>query len=222
MLNPKSKYLQIAFNRSLEEVRDMIAMLPASKNILIEAGTPLVKNYGKKGIAALKNYWWEKIQRPGYIVADLKCMDRGSREVEAVAEAGASAATCLGLSPIETINEFIKECNEARIDSMVDMMNIEFPFEILQKLKKLPTIVVLHRGVDENERNKEKQIPHEQIHRIKGTYGKILISVAGGETPRDVVRTFFNDADIAVIWRSFYESPADTAALAGEFLKLVK
>jgi len=222
MLNQKSKYLQIAFNRSLEEVRGMIAMLPASEKIIIEAGTPLVKNYGKEGITALKEWWSEKIQKPGYIVADLKCMDRGSREVEAVAHAGATAATCLGLAPQETINEFIKECEEARIDSMVDMMNVEFPFEVLQKLKKLPTIVVLHRGVDENERNKGKQIPHEQIHRIKGTYGKVLISVAGGETPRDVVRTFFNDSDIAVIWRSFYDSPQNTATLAQDFLKLVK
>ena len=222
MLNRRSKYLQIAFNRSLNEVREMIAMLPASEKIIIEAGTPLVKKYGQNGISALKNWWSEKIQKPGYIVADLKCMDRGSREVEAVAEAGASAATCLGLAPIETINEFIKECEKAGIDSMVDMMNIEFPFEILQKLRKLPTIVVLHRGVDENEKNREKQIPHDQIHRIKGTYGNVLISVAGGETPRDVVRTFFNDSDIAVIWRSFYEAPEDTANLARAFLKLVK
>ena len=222
MLNHKSKYLQIAFNRSLEEVRGMIFMLPASDKIIIEAGTPLVKKYGQSGISALKYWWSEKINKPGYIVADLKCMDRGLREVEAVAKAGASAATCLGLAPIETINEFIKECEQAGIDSMVDMMNIEFPFEILQKLKKLPAIVVLHRGVDENEKNKGKKIPLDQIHRIKGTYGKVLISVAGGETPRDVISTFFNDSDIAVIWRSFYEAPENTANLTRDFLKLVK
>ncbi|MCX6736835.1 MAG: orotidine 5'-phosphate decarboxylase [Candidatus Parcubacteria bacterium] len=222
MLNQRSKYLQIAFNRSLDEVKDMIARLPASDKIIIEAGTPLIKRYGKRGITALKNWWSEKIRKPGYIVADLKCMDRGSREVEAVAEAGASAATCLGLAPIETIDEFIRECEKAGIDSMIDMMNIEFSFEILQKLKKLPTVIVLHRGVDENEKNREKQIPYDQIHRIKGTYGKVLISVAGGETPRDVIRTFFNDSDIAVIWRPFYEAPTNTANLAQEFLKLVK
>ena len=222
MLNQRSKYLQIAFNRSLDEVKGMIAMLPASEKIIIEAGTPLIKRYGKKGIIALKDWWEEKLQKPGYIVADLKCMDRGAREVEAVAEAGASAATCLGLAPIETINEFIRECEKAGIDSMVDMMNVEFPFEILQKLKKLPTVVVLHRGVDENEKNREKQIRHDQIRQIKGTYGKVLISVAGGETTRDVIRTFFNDSDIAVIWRSFYEAPENTAKLAQDFLKLVK
>jgi len=222
MLDRRSKYLQIAFNRSLDEVKEMINMLPASEKIIIEAGTPLIKKYGQEGIRALKNWWSEKIKKPGYIVADLKCMDRGFTEVRIAAEAGASAVTCLGLAPIETINEFIKECERIGIDSMIDMLNVEFPFEVLQKLKKLPTIVVLHRGVDENEKNKEKQIPYDQIHRIKGTYSKVLISVAGGETPREVIRTFFNDADIAVVWRSFYESPGNTAELAREFLKLVK
>lgn len=222
MLNRKSKYLQIAFNRPLDEVEGMIAALPASDKIIIEAGTPLVKQYGQGGIRALKNWWSERIQKPGYLVADLKCMDRGSREVGAAASAGANAATCLGLAPIETISEFIRECEDAGIDSMIDMMNVEFPFEILQKLRKLPSVVVLHRGVDENERNKAKQIPHEQIHRIKGTYGGVLVSVAGGETPREAARTFFNDADIAVVWRAFYEQPESTAQLAQDFLKLVK
>lgn len=222
MLNKKSKYLQIAFNRTLSEVENMISLLPASDKIIIEAGTPLIKNYGTHGVSSL-NYWWSsKISSPAYVVADLKCMDRGSREVEEMARAGASAATCLGLAPIETINEFIKECENFKIDSMVDMMNIQFPFEILQKLNKLPNIVVLHRGVDENEQNREKTIPLDQIHRIKGTYNNVLISVAGGETPRDVIRTFFNDSDIAVIWKSFYHSPEDTAKLAQEFLKLIK
>lgn len=222
MLNKKSKYLQIAFNRSLTEVGSMIALLPASEKIIIEAGTPFIKEYGQNGISSLKNWWSTKLGKDGYIVADLKCMDRGSKEVESIAMAGASAATCLGLAPIDTINQFIAECEKFNIDSMIDMMNVEFPFEILQKLKKIPTIVVLHRGVDENEKNREKQIPHNQIHRIKGAYNNILISVAGGEKTRDVIRTYFNDSDIAVIWKSFYDAPGDTAELAEEFLKLVK
>ncbi len=222
ILNKRSKYLQIAFNRSLDEVKKMIAMLPASEKIIIEAGTPLIKKYGQKGIRALKNWWSSKIQKPGYIVADLKCMDRALTEVKAAALAGASAATCLGLAPLETINEFIKRCEELGIDSVLDMMNIEYPFEILSNLKKPPTIVMLHRGVDEGEKNREKEIPYQEIERIKNVYNDVLIAVAGGETPRDVIETFFNDADIAIIWRPFYESPENTAKLAQNFLKLIK
>jgi 3-keto-L-gulonate-6-phosphate decarboxylase len=222
MLNRRLKYLQIAFNRSVSEAEEVIAMLPVSEKVIIEAGTPFVKQHGQNGIRALKDCWSRRLQKPGYIVADLKCMDRGAREVVAVASVGANAATCLGLAPIDTINEFIVGCENAGIDSMIDMMNIEFPFEILQKLKKLPAVVVLHRGVDENERNKEKQISYNQIRQIKRTYGSVLISVAGGETQRDVVRTFFNDSDIAVVWRSFCEASEHTTKLAQDFLKLVK
>lgn len=221
ILEKKSKYLQIAFNRSLEDVKQMIDLLPVSEKIIIEAGTPFIKRYGNKGIVALKEWWSERIKKPGYVVADLKCMDRGAREVKEAASAGASAATCLGLAPVETINEFIKHCEEAGIDSMVDMMNVEFPFEVLQKLAKMPSVVVLHRGVDENVRNREKQIPHNQIHRIKGAYD-ILISVAGGETTREVLRAYFNDADISVVWRAFYENPLKTTELAAEFLEQVR
>lgn len=222
LLNTRSKYLQIAFNRSLAEVQDMISLLPPSPKIIIEAGTSLVKRYGNKAISDL-NYWWaERIGQPGYIVADLKAMDRGSAEVKNAARAGAAAATCLGLAPVETINEFIANCEIYGIDSMVDMMNVPFPFEVLQKLKKLPDIVVLHRGVDEHFLNREKQIPLDQITRIKGAYGKVLISVAGGETTREVISDFFNGADIAVVWRSFYENPKKTENLANDFLKLIK
>lgn len=234
----RGKYLQIAFNRQLPEVREMISMLPPSERILIEAGTPLIKNYGTKGISSLKEWWISRIfithlgnvrsekklkilKDSCYIIADLKCMDRGSREVEIAARAGASAATCLGLAPIATIDEFIKNCQNAGIDSMIDMMNVPFPFEILQKLKRLPTVVVLHRGADENEKGEKKQIPFQQIHQIKGTYN-ILISVAGGESFREVRRAFFNDSDIAVVWRSFYENPEKTAELAREFLKEIR
>lgn len=221
-LNPRSKYLQIAFNRSLTEVNTMLYKLPASPKILIEAGTPFIKQYGSQGISSLKSWWSSRIKQPGYIVADLKCMDRGFREVDMAAQAGASAATCLALAPVETINQFIVECDNSGMDSMVDMMNIEFPFEVLQKLRKLPTVVVLHRGVDENELNKNKMLLYDQIQRIKGAYNNILISIAGGENLREVRRTFFNGADIAVVWKPFYQNPSDTANLANELLSAIK
>lgn len=221
MLNKRLSYLQIAFNRTLPEVEGMIRLLPSSERILIEAGTSFVKNYGQSGIAAVKRWWSCKLGKPGYIVADLKCMDRGFREVELAARAGARAATCLGLAPISTIDLFIKKCKELGVDSMIDMLNVKFPFEILQKLTKLPDVVVLHRGVEEWEKGKEKAIPLWQIHRILGTYN-VLISVAGGETSKKVREAIFNDAGIAVVWRAFCEAPEKTTDLARAFLKELK
>lgn len=157
-----------------------------------------------------------------YIVADLKCMDRAFAEVQAAAAAGASAVTCLGLAPLETINLFIKKCNEIRIDSVLDMMNVEYPFEVLSHLRNLPKIVMLHRGADEGELNKEKEMPYQEIERIKSTYDNILIATAGGETIDEVTDGFFNGADIVVVWRMFNENPQKIASLANEFLREIK
>jgi len=246
MLDKKQKYLQIAFNRTLEEIAKMINSLPLSDRIIIEAGYPLIKTYGIESIRKIRQWWSERVFSPSienpsikfkgrlndslikkiplrpYIVADLKCMDRAFTEVEAAVSAGASAATCLGLAPLETINAFIKRCGELGIDSMLDMMNIEYPFEILSKLIRPPEIVMLHRGVDEGEENREKEIPYHEIERIKDVYDDVLIAVAGGETIREVTTGAFNDADIIVVWRLFNENPEKIAALSNEFLKEIK
>jgi len=277
MLDRKQKYLQIAFNRTLEEIVAMINSLPLSGRIIIEAGYPLIKTYGTRAISTIKTLWEQrvlgyslgtveaaemkpfqlykagygsplldlllksiekrKIEKPKrkfsepikkeiaftpYIVADLKCMDRAFTEVEAAVSAGASAATCLGLAPVETIDAFIKRCEEIGIDSILDMMNIEYPFEVLSKLIKPPTIIMLHRGVDEGEENKEKEVPYQEIERIKNVYDDVLIAVAGGETIREVITGAFNDADILVVWRLFNENPEKITALSNEFLKEVK
>lgn len=221
MLNSRLGYLQIAFNETLPEVRGMIWLLPASERILIEAGTSFIKRYGQLGISSIKKWWSYKLGREGFVVADLKCMDRGFREVELAVQAGATAVTCLGLAPISTIDLFIEKCRDLGIDSMVDMLNVKFPFEVLQKLKKSPSIVVLHRGVEEAEIHKEKELPLHQIRSILATYN-ILISVAGGESFKEVGQAIFNDANIAVVWRTFYESPRETAMLAQEFLKEIR
>ncbi len=273
MLDRKKKYLQIAFNRTLEEIAVMINSLPLSDRIIIEAGYPLIKTYGVQAVRVIQSIWQQRIfgsisgepefspiksfQLQGigspllrlllksvrkekiedsqektrlgkvaafspYIIADLKCMDRAFTEVEAAASAGASAATCLGLAPSETINEFIKRCEEIGIDSMLDMMNVEYPFEILSKLIKPPKIIMLHRGVDEGEDNREKEVPYREIERIKSVYEDVLIAVAGGEKIHEVITGVFNDADIIIVWRLFNESPEKITLIANEFLKELK
>jgi len=263
-LSPRKRYLQIALNSILEEAHKIIAQVPISERILIEAGTPLIKRYGEEGIRQIKQWYEQRIwgqtleptatplvvsgslislflkavvknysqsripQRPSrnseiipYVVADLKMMDRGEREVAIAARAGADAAVALGHSPIESLNAFIQKCEDLGLDAMVDMMNVEFPLSILRQLKKLPRVVILHRGVDEERFNKEKQIPLHEIRRIKGNYD-ILIAIAGGDTLREAQRAIFNDADIVVVWKSFFQSSKDTTDLAEQFLKEVK
>jgi len=216
-LEKRKKYLHVALNSTLEEAEEIISQLPASDRILIEAGTPLIKIYGTEAVSRIK----AMAPAGTYIVADNKCADLAAREVEMMANAGANAATCLGVAPIETIDSFIEECQKFNIDSMIDMMNVESALAVLKKLKKLPNVVMLHRGVDETEFSKEKQIPYYQIKQIKGNYD-VLVAVAGGDTIREVQRATFNDADIVVVWKNFYQASEETAQLAESFLKEIK
>lgn len=162
----------------------------------------------------------EKTMLP-YVVADLKTMDRGETEVEMAAEAGASAAIALGSAPIETLNSFVAACEALGLDAMIDMMHVEFPLSVLRALKQVPQVVIIHRGVDEERFNKEKQIPLHEIRRIKGAYD-IMISIAGGDTLREVQRSIFNDADIVVIWKSVFQKTEETVELINGFLKEIK
>lgn len=216
-LNRRKKYLQIALNSDLEQASGILRQIPFSDKILIEAGTPLLKSCGAaKAIAAIRSLALPQT----YIVADTKCADLADREAELAAEQS-DAATVLGVAPLETINLFIEECKKFGLDSMVDMMNVADPLAVLKKLKNPPDAVVLHRGVDESEFSKEKQIPYYQIKQIKGSC-KVMVAVAGGDTIREVQRAFFNGADIAVVWKNFYRASDDTAKLAQEFLRETK
>jgi bifunctional enzyme Fae/Hps len=260
-LSPKKSYLQVALNSTLEEAQRIIFSLPKNERVIIEAGTPLIKQYGEYGIrqictwyaqhlsgntfvqgnvSAQINSWSDFVGairavsentqtsqnklvqtiKP-YVVADLKTMDRADTEVTMAARAGASAAIALGIAPIETLNTFIDSCEANGLDAMIDMMNVEYPLAILQKLRKIPPVVIIHRGVDEEALNREKQIPLHEIRRIKGMYD-IMISIAGGDTIHEVQRSVFNDADIVVIWKSVYKSSNETIKLVEGFLTEMK
>jgi 3-keto-L-gulonate-6-phosphate decarboxylase len=156
-----------------------------------------------------------------YVVADLKTMDRAEAEVQMAAAAGADAAVALGIAPIETLNSFVAECEKAGIDAMIDMMNVEFPLSVLRQLKKVPPVVILHRGVDEEKFNRQKMIPLYEIRRIKGNYN-IMIAIAGGDTLREVQSSIFNDADIVVVWKQVFQKTTETKEIINGFLKQIK
>lgn len=217
-LDKKKKYLQIALNSTMDEAELILSQLPNSDRILIEAGTPLIKSYGMRAISQIKANCFSN---RSYVVADIKTADMADREVELAAKAGASAVTCIGVAPIETINYFIESCKKYGVDSMIDMMNVENPILILRQLKEPPVVVIVHRGVDETETVKGKPIPYYQINQIKGNYN-IMVAVAGGDTIQEIRSAIFNGADIVVVWKAFYGVQGDVAELVKEFLKEIR
>ncbi|PIS39090.1 MAG: hypothetical protein COT34_00250 [Candidatus Nealsonbacteria bacterium CG08_land_8_20_14_0_20_43_11] len=217
-LDKRKKYLQVALNSTIAEAEMIISQLPHSDRILVEAGTPLIKSYGMRAISQIKANCFSNWS---YVVADIKTADMAEREVELAARVGASAATCLGVAPVETIDYFIESCKKNGIDSIIDMMNVENPILILRQLKEPPVVVIVHRGVDETETVKGKPIPYYQINQIKGNCNT-MVAVAGGDTIQEIRSAIFNGADIVVVWKAFYGVQGDVAELVKEFLKEIR
>ena len=215
-LDKKKKYLQIALNNDLNDAEQIISNIPTSERIIIEAGTPLIKRYGLEAIQRIR-----ELSPSSYIVADSKVADLAGREVEMMSDAGASAITCLGVAPVETINIFLDKCEEYDVESMIDMMNVEDPIFLLKKLKRIPDVVIVHRGVDETNNKTAKMIPYYQIKQIKGNYN-IMVSIAGGDSEKEIGSAIFNGANIVVLWKKFFQSDSAVKELTEGFLKIIK
>ena len=199
----------------------ILPKIPKNDRILIEAGTPLIKREGFRGIKKIAEIW------PGEIVADLKTADGAEDEVELAHASGATAATVLGNAPIETINLFIKRCSDRDMDSIIDMIGVEEPLKILLKLKKPPNVVVLHKGRDE-ETTRGKVIGYRNINKIRSKYN-VLISAAGGVDLKEARSAIFNGANIVVVNIVHGDDPwvgiktdEDVARMAEQFLKTIE
>jgi len=221
MLQDKVRYLQLAFNDDLAQVKRILPTIVKSERILIEAGTPYIKREGLAGIRAIRKRW------PGHIVADLKTTDGGAEEVAMVQSAGATAATVLGSSPVETLDRFISACHELQIDAMIDMLGVQDPLKVLMKLKMPPRVVVLHRGRDE-EGTRGKVIGYKHVTRVHSKFD-VLISAAGGVDLREARSAIFNGANIVVVnivspgkpWEGI-RSDSDVSEMARQFLATIE
>lgn len=138
-----NKYLQLAFNNSFNDFVSVVGLIPKNENIIIEAGTPLIKREGIGVVNKMKFYW------PGDICADIKVVDGAKAEVEMVKEAGATYITALGNASEETLRIFVDTCKSLGVKSVIDMINTPDPLRSLWKANIYPDVVTIHRGRDE-------------------------------------------------------------------------
>ncbi|MBS3070222.1 hypothetical protein J4220_01825 [Candidatus Micrarchaeota archaeon] len=221
MLDHKKRYLQLAFNNDLSQALRVLQFIPPDERVLIEAGTPFIKREGLAGVRRLSQAW------EGVVVADLKTTDGAEREVILAAEAGAKAATVLGSAPTETIDLFIRDCGNAGLTPMVDMLGVQEPLKVMMRFKKPPSVVILHKGRDE-EATRGKTIAYKQVAKIKSKFA-VLISAAGGVDLREARSAIFNGANIVVVnivstedpWTGI-KSDSDVEAFVNEFLDTIE
>jgi len=221
LLDTKARYLQLAFNYDLALARQIIPTLPKNERIFIEAGTPFIKYEGMRGVREMHRLW------QGHIVADLKISDGGRQEVEMAHQAGASAVTALGSSPVETLDRFVVACKELEMISMVDMLGVDDPLEKVMKIRHPPDVVILHRGRDE-ESTRGKVIQYRHVNRLRSKFD-VIISAAGGVDLREARSAIFNGANIVVVnlvkpgdvWQGI-RTDQDVPAIAAEFLATIE
>lgn len=191
MLDNNVRYLQLAFNDSRQDVERILPLIPPSPRILIEAGTPYIKQEGGWGIRAIRERWG------GLIVADLKIADGAHCELAMARRSGANAATALGNAPTETLDLFVTHCRQMGLMSMIDMIGVKDPLKVLRPMKSPPAAVVMHRGRDE-ENTRGKMIQYRHVNRIRSKYD-VHISAAGGIDLRESRSAIFNGASIVVV-----------------------
>jgi len=207
-------YLQISLDiPDLERTKKIIAQIPRSDRIILEAGTPLIKRYGTKVISDLK-----EVTKEVFFVADLKTLDVGKVEVDLAYDETADAVVAAGLAPYETLDSFIHEAKRLGIYAVVDMLNVEDPIKKLKPLKEFPDVVILHRGIDEET---GRAIGLEQIQQMRQTFKdkRFLIAVAGGIVPETAKEALEKGADIIIVGRYVTQSK-DIERAVRDFLEL--
>ena len=190
-LKPGLRYVQIAFNGSIRQVRRILPQIRYDPRIIIEAGTPFVKREGMAGVRLIRRMW------RGIVVADLKVTDGAREEVMFAANAGASAVTVMGSSPVETLNIFCETCAHLNVYSQVDMLGVINPLKKIMQMKFPPDFIVIHKGRDE-ESNALNIIRYKDIGKVRSKFDT-KISVAGGLKLDGVRSAYFNGADVAIL-----------------------
>ena len=203
-------YLQVALDLvDMGKVASVLKELPENDHLIIEAGTPLIKKFGLGVISEIR-----KIRPNAFIIADMKILDTGNLEARMAADASSDAVVISGLAPTSTLEKAIAEARKVGIYSVVDMLNVQNPAKVIDKLKVKPDIVELHRAID----TEDTAHAWGDIAALKkAAGGKLLVATAGGVRVNVVKDALKAGADILVVGRAITASK-DIKHAADEFL----
>ncbi|MHA1972406.1 MAG: orotidine 5'-phosphate decarboxylase / HUMPS family protein [Candidatus Hodarchaeales archaeon] len=212
-----SPYLQIAIDIPyLSLVENLLTKINQDRRLIFEIGTPLLKNEGlKHTIKIIRKTFPEN-----YIIADLKTLDVGNLEVKLAKENEADGCVVSGLAPNATVKEFAKACSNENIDMWIDSLGTprqQF-LNLLQSIKNTITVVIIHRGIDEEISNSIRAdgLSWNDISVIKNITN-CKVAVAGGITPENVREALNLGADIIIVGRFIYAADSPQKSIESLF-----
>ena len=210
-------YLQVALdNPNIDSILRVVSGIPNNDNIILEAGTPLIKRYGVGVIRKIR-----EASKDSFIIADLKTMDVGKVEVDMAFDETANAVCCAGAASSATIDDFVYEARRMGVYSFLDVMQVDDPVAKLKGLKRLPDGVIIHRAIDVEQRGVE--YGWSVIPKIREVFTdkRLLISVAGGIRPNTAQIALDAGADILIVGRYITQS-RDVERSVRAFLPLLQ
>jgi bifunctional enzyme Fae/Hps len=210
-------YLQVALdNPNIDSILRVVSGIPNNDNIILEAGTPLIKKYGVGVIRKIR-----EVSKDSFIIADLKTMDVGKVEVDMAFDETANAVCCAGAASSATIDDFVYEARRMGVYSFLDVMQVDDPVAKLKGLKRLPDGVIIHRAIDVEQRGGEHG--WGVIPKIREAFAdkRLLISVAGGIRPNTAQIALDAGADILIVGRYITQS-RDVERSVRAFLPLLQ
>jgi 3-keto-L-gulonate-6-phosphate decarboxylase len=224
-LDLDSKFLQVAID--VTELNDALNILekitPELEHFpwLCEIGTPLIKNEG------LKNVVSEVRKKVGDtpIVADMKTLDTGEKEVELVYNNNGDIITVSGASESSTILSALKKGYELEIGVMIDTIGINSNpkklDEIAYEIKRYNEnggigILEYHIPID----NKTGRRDFSKIGIIKSKYD-IPLAAAGGLNETTIPEVLKYGTSICVVGRRIIRPENETPTEAVRKIKEV-
>ena len=178
----------------------------AGSDIILEAGTPLIKSEGLDSVRALRKEFPKHT-----IVADMKIMDTGKIEVEYAAKAGANIVVVLAVAGEATIKECIEAGGNYGATICVDMLNVPDKIEQAKQFESWGAdMISVHTPVDMQMRG---ATPFEELRQLKNVVS-IPISIAGGINSETASDAIANGADIVIVGGAITKAKDVTQATA--------
>jgi len=177
----------------------------ACGDVMLEAGTPLIKSCGLEAVRALRKRFPSAV-----IVADMKVMDTGRMEAEIAFKAGASIVTVMGNASDGTIREAVRAAENYGGRVLADLMEEAATVRRAKAVEDLGChIIGTHIPIDEQMAG---NISFSFLREVAGAVS-VPVAVAGGIHPGNAAQAVEAGATILIVGGAVTKSADATAAL---------
>lgn len=159
---------------------------------IIEVGTPLLFAYGLEAVKTVKEAYPDKL-----VLADMKIIDGGSREVAMAAKKQADIMTIMGAANDHTIQIAVEEAHALGCKMMVDLLGIA---DIPSRAERMDAIgvdyICVHTAFDMRE---QQERPVEALRLVKQVVKRAGTAIAGGITLKELDAVAAEQPDIVIV-----------------------